>query len=55
MDFKLEDSAGQAIAQIKTRQYAQGYKNSPKQVLLVGIGFGREERNVSSWELEEWG
>jgi len=54
MEFKLEDTAEHAIAQIKDREYAQAYKNSAKRVLLVGIGFGKEERNVESWEVEEW-
>lgn len=54
MEFKLEESAKDAIAQIKARQYAQSYKNSTKRVLLVGIGFSKKERNVESWEVEEW-
>ena len=54
MEFKLEESAATAIAQIKAREYAQAYKNSPKRVFLVGVGFGKEERNVESWKVEEW-
>ena len=54
MELKLEEPAKQAIAQIKVKEYAQTYKNSPKRIFLVGIGFGREERNVTSWEMEEW-
>ena len=54
MEFKLADSAENAIAQIKDREYAKAYKNSSKRVLLVGIGFGKEARNVESWEVEEW-
>ena len=54
MEFKLDESAKDAIAQIKSRAYAQSYKNAPKKVLLVGIGFSKEEKNVDTWELEEW-
>jgi len=54
MEFKLEDSAKNAIAQIKSKQYALSYKNSPKRILFVGIGFSKEERNVDSWAVEEW-
>ena len=54
MEFKLAEPAKDAIAQIKSRQYAQSYKNSPKKIILIGIGFSKEERNVESWEAEGW-
>lgn len=54
MEFKLDEPAEDAIAQIKSRKYAQSYKNSLKTVILVGIGFSKEERNVKSWEEEIW-
>jgi len=54
MEFKLNEPAEHAIAQIKDREYAHAYKNAAKRVLLVGIGFGKEARNVESWEVEEW-
>jgi len=54
MEFKLEESAENAIVQIKDREYAKAYKNSSKRVLLVGVGFGKEVRNVESWDMEEW-
>jgi len=54
MEFKLDEPAENAIAQIKSRKYVQSYKNSPKTILLVGIGFSKEERNVESWKAEEW-
>lgn len=55
MEFKLDEPAKDAIAQIKSRKYAAAYRNSPKTVYLVGIGFSKEERNVESWEEEVWG
>jgi len=54
MEFKLDESAEDAIAQIKSRKYAMAYKNSVKRIILVGIGFSKKERNVESWEKEEW-
>lgn len=54
MEFKLDKPAVDAIAQIKSRQYLQAYTNSDKQILLVGIGFSQEEKNVVSWEVEKW-
>ena len=54
MEFKLEERVENAIQQIKNRQYTAAYKNSPKTVYLVGIGFSKEERNVEAWEAEVW-
>lgn len=54
MEFKLDEPAENAIQQIKDREYAAAYKNTPKTIFLVGIGFSREERNVQSWQVEIW-
>jgi len=54
MEFKLEEPIKNAIQQIKNRQYAAAYKNSPKTIYLVGISFSKEERNVEAWEAEVW-
>lgn len=54
MEFKLDEPAKDAIAQIKAREYMNTYKNVNKTVLLVGVGFSKIERNVETWEVEEW-
>jgi len=54
MEFKLAATVDDAIAQIKERKYNQSYKNSPKKIILVGINFSKEERNVEDWKMEEW-
>lgn len=54
MEFKLDEPADGAIQQIKDRKYNAAYRNSPKTVYLVGIGFSKEERNVETWQMEEW-
>ena len=52
MEFKLDQPAENAIQQIKEREYMQSYLNSEKEIILVGIGFSKEERNVETWESE---
>ena len=52
MELKLEDTVENAIAQIKSREYMAAYANSAKTVVLVGIAFGRTERNVVDWVAE---
>lgn len=54
MEFKLDDSAENAIQQIKDREYAAAYLNTPKTLILVGIGFSKEERSVKDWKSEIW-
>ncbi|MEM9886769.1 MAG: AAA family ATPase [Bacteroidota bacterium] len=54
MEFKLNESIENAIEQIKNREYAAAYKNSPRTVHLVGISFSKEERNVEDWRVEVW-
>ncbi|MEZ4852416.1 MAG: AAA family ATPase [Bacteroidia bacterium] len=54
MEFKLDEPAKNAIAQIKKRRYASAYFNSSKTIYLVGVSFSKEERNVETWEAEIW-
>ncbi len=46
MEFKLDASAEKAMEQIKTQKYADAFKNTSKQLVLVGIGFDSKEYNV---------
>ncbi len=54
MEFKLDDSAQAAIAQIKKKQYAQkfGRTSSEKTIYLLGLAFSRAKRNLSEWKVE---
>ncbi len=54
MEFKLEEEVSDAIEQIKNREYLTPYFNSSKKIILVGISFGKAERNVKEWTAEEW-
>lgn len=52
IEFKLGDPAI-ALAQIKAKKYHQKFLQSGKKIVLVGIGFDVEERNVGGWMVEE--
>lgn len=54
MEFKLDGTTEDALAQIKEREYAASYRNSSKTVYLVGINFSRQDRNVESWDVKVW-
>lgn len=52
VEFKLGDAAS-ALAQIKAKGYHHQYLVSGKKVMLVGIGFEVEKRNVGGYLVEE--
>ncbi len=54
IEFKVESSPKAAIEQIKEREYAASYKNTDKKIILLGVAFDKETRNVKNWKSEEW-
>jgi hypothetical protein len=51
MEFKCNQSADAAIAQIAEKGYAEKYKQSGKKVFMMGINFSTEKRNLSEWKV----
>lgn len=41
-----------ALAQIKAKNYAQKYLNEGKEIVLVGINFDKQEKNIAGFEWE---
>nr|VFJ72785.1 MAG: PD-(D/E)XK nuclease superfamily protein [Candidatus Kentron sp. FM]VFJ73032.1 MAG: PD-(D/E)XK nuclease superfamily protein [Candidatus Kentron sp. FM]VFK20864.1 MAG: PD-(D/E)XK nuclease superfamily protein [Candidatus Kentron sp. FM] len=54
-EFKLDDSAEAALAQIKEKDYAGPYRAAGRPVYLVGVNFDWEKRNIGGWEMETLG
>jgi hypothetical protein len=52
-EFKMDQPARVALAQIKDKGYATPYLNDLKPITLIGINFSREARNIVEWEEEE--
>ena len=54
-EFKVveQEPQGKALAQLQTRGYAEKYKGPGVSVVLVGIEFSREKRNVAGFEVAE--
>lgn len=51
LEFKM--TTGQAvIAQMHDRQYAQPFLGSSKTIILLGIAFDKEQRNIGDWQHE---
>ena len=49
MEFKLDQSAEEALAQIKAKGYAQPYFQPGKTVKAIGIRFSSERKQVDAW------
>jgi hypothetical protein len=48
-EFKMDQPASEAIAQIKQKGYALPYLNGGIPITLIGINFSREARNIVEW------
>ncbi len=53
VEFKCNQSAQAAIRQIRDQAYAEPYRLEGRKVLLLGIDFSTETRNVAEWVVEE--
>jgi hypothetical protein len=53
LEFKMED-AQNAIIQIHEKRYYERYKIKKKKIILVGVSFSKEKRNINQWIVEEY-
>jgi hypothetical protein len=51
-EFKLNQSADVALKQIHDKQYYAPYVNMGKEIVLIGVEFSTELRNVKAWRVE---
>ncbi len=50
IEFKCNQNAEVALRQIHERGYATPYLDGEKQVMLIGINFSTEKRNLAAWQ-----
>ncbi len=53
IEFKVDIPQEEALAQIRSRGYAEKYQTRGKRILPIGIGFSSEEKNVTEFVWEE--
>ncbi|MEE4357450.1 MAG: ATP-binding protein [Desulfococcaceae bacterium] len=53
IEFKCGQSADAALKQIRDKNYAAPYRQSGKKIILMGIDFDTEKRNVGEWEIRQ--
>ncbi len=51
LEFKCNQRADTAIQQIQDKRYADKYRQKDKKIVLMGINFDVETRNVAEWTI----
>ncbi len=51
IEFKCNQTAEAGIKQIKAKEYDQKFRQGGKKVILLGINFDTEKRNVKEWKV----
>ena len=52
MEFKLEGTAEEAIAQIEEKHYARPFETDSRKLFKIGINFSNKTRNIERWIIE---
>ncbi|MEA3309732.1 MAG: AAA family ATPase [Chloroflexota bacterium] len=52
IEFKCDQSADVALRQIHAQGYPEQYRRQGKELLLLGLNFSTEERNLAMWKIE---
>jgi hypothetical protein len=52
VELKCNQSAAEAIRQIREKRYHEKYLHSDRKIFLVGINFDTRERAIKDWRLE---
>ena len=52
-EFKMNQPADTALAQIKQNGYATPYRNAGKPITMIGINFSKKKRNIVEWKEEQ--
>lgn len=52
LEFKTS-TAQIALDQSRNKQYDLPYRNQGKPIILLGIAFDQEQRNIAEWKMEQ--
>ncbi len=54
IEFKYDKTPEEAIQQIREKNYAEPYRHDGREIILLGVAFGKEEKGVSGWVEEQF-
>ena len=49
MEFKLDGSAEDALAQIEDKRYARQFSMDFRKIYKIGVNFSSQTRNIERW------
>ena len=52
-EFKIDESADEALAQIEKKQYALPFAHDPRKLYKIGVNFSSKTRRIESWKVVE--
>jgi hypothetical protein len=52
MEFKLDGTAEEALAQINDKNYALPFANDNRKLIKVGVNFSSKTRNIERWIID---
>jgi len=53
LEFKLDQSADEALRQIEERQYAKPFEHDSRKLYKIGINFSTKTRRIEGWKMAE--
>lgn len=53
MEFKLDGTADEALAQIDRKDYPLPFASNGRKLIKIGINFSKETRNIEKWVIKE--
>ena len=53
IEFKVDESAEKALAQINEKGYAEPYRADGRPIVKIGVNFSSAERTIEEWKVEE--
>ena len=51
MEFKIDKSADEALAQIEKKQYAKPFEQDPRMLYKIGVNFSTATRRIEGWKV----
>ena len=51
MEFKIDKSADEALAQIEEKQYAKPFELDSRKLYKIGVNFSTSTRRIESWKM----
>jgi hypothetical protein len=52
MEFKLDGTAEEALAQINDKSYALPFAADSRKLMKIGVNFSSKTRNIERWIIE---